>query len=422
MTVTRRKLLQSSAIGTAVGPISGWSKTGGSKKIVIIGGGFAGASCARALRVYAPDIEVTLVEPKSTYTACPFSNLVIAGVRPLAAQQFHYANIVKSGVSVINAWAQDIEPNTHRVKLSNGDTLLYDRLIMAPGIALDWQGLAGYNAQAAEVLPHAWQAGSQTLLLKRQLTAMADGGLVVISVPQAPYRCPPGPYERASLIASYLKQNKPRAKLLILDAKDNFSKKTLFMQAWHALYGDLIEWQGVSDGARVIEVDAKNKTLITDFDAVRADVANIIPPQQAGLIAQRCGITDATGWCPIEPATFTSTMHPDIHVIGDAAIANAMPKSAFAANAQAKLCAVQAADLLKGKTPRSTTLINTCYSLVDQEYGISVAGVYQPTSDGWQSVPGAGGVSPLEADDNTRRQEAVYARDWFETLTRQVFG
>ncbi len=423
MRMSRRKLLQTTALGAASLSVPAGVAANLSKAhVVIIGGGFAGASCAQTLRTLAPKIQVTLVEPKTTYTACPFSNLVLAGLRPLSAQQFSYTGLSAAGVTVESTYAQDVDAETHSVRLANGKTLRYDRLVMAPGISMDWQAIPGYTEAAAASLPHAWQAGAQTLLLRQQLEAMPDGGVVAISAPSAPYRCPPGPYERASLIASYLKQAKPSSKILILDAKDDFSKKALFMQGWRELYGDMIEWQGASDGASVSRVDAPSKTLFTDFDRVTVDVGNIIAPQKAGAIAQRCGVTNDSGWCPVTPATFESTRLPDIHVIGDAAIANAIPKSAFAANAQAKFCAVQITNLLQGKAPQLTTLINTCYSLVGPEYGISVAGVYQPTQSHWAAVSGAGGVSKLDATPAIRKSEARYAHDWFETFTHQVFG
>ncbi len=390
-------------------------------RVVIVGGGFGGASAANALRRLAPEVDVTLVEPNATYTACPFSNLVIAGERQLEAQQFSYANLAARGVRVVQARAADVDPVARSVTLDNGATLGYDKLVMAPGIDIDWS-LPGYDAEAARGMPHAWRAGAQTKLLRQQLTAMPDGGTFVMAIPEAPYRCPPGPYERASLIAHYLKNAKPRAKILLLDAKDRFSKMSLFREAWAAIYGDMIEWQGASDGATVVEVDAENKILHTDFDRVRADVANVIPPQRAGVIAARAGVADASGWCPIEPQTFASTLQQHIHVIGDAAIANAMPKSAFAANAQGKLCAVQVVRALNGDAPVSSKLINTCYSLVTPDYGISVAGVYEAGANAWLDIDGAGGVSPSGAAPAVRQAEARYAGDWFATITQEVFG
>jgi NADPH-dependent 2,4-dienoyl-CoA reductase/sulfur reductase-like enzyme len=271
-------------------------------------------------------------------------------------------------------------------------------------------------------MPHAWLAGEQTLLLRRQLEDMADGGLVVIVAPANPFRCPPGPYERASLVAHYLKSKKPRSKLIILDAKDAFSKQRLFQAAWAELYPGLIEWVPLSRGGNVTAVEAATRTLVTDFGRHTPAVANVIPPQKAARIAEAAGVADRTGWCPIDPATFESRLQPGIHVIGDAAIAGAMPKSAFAANAQAKACAAAVARLLGGAAPPTPKLINTCYSLVAPDYGISVAGVYQPSGGQLAEVPGSGGVSPLEAPRATRAQEAVLAEAWFRTITAEVFG
>jgi NADPH-dependent 2,4-dienoyl-CoA reductase/sulfur reductase-like enzyme len=419
---SRRQFLRDISLGSgglALTPLTGFAA---SARVVIIGGGFAGASCARSLREYAPEIQVTLVEPRQTYTACPFSNLVIGGQRELRQQEFDYRGVSRTGVDVVHRSAVDIDPVAKRVRLDDDSTLAYDRLVVAPGIELRWGALEGYDESAAERMPHAWQAGPQTLLLRRQLEAMPDGGLAVIAAPAAPYRCPPGPYERASLIAAYLKANKPRSKLLILDAKDSFSKQSLFMQGWQSLYGDLVEWRGASDGAAPAAVDAEGMRLMTDFDEFRPDVANVIPPQRAGFIARRGDLTDASGWCPIVARSFESQRQPGIHVIGDAAIANAMPKSAFAANAQGTLCGVQVARLLAGEAPVDTTLLNTCYSYVGPDYGISVAGVYRPDGDGWRSLEGAGGTSPLDADPEARRREAAYAADWFDTITDRVFG
>jgi NADPH-dependent 2,4-dienoyl-CoA reductase/sulfur reductase-like enzyme len=251
---------------------------------------------------------------------------------------------------------------------------------------------------------------------------MDDGGLVVISAPANPFRCPPGPYERASLIAHYLKTKKPKSKLIVLDAKDAFSKQRLFQAAWAELYPGILEWVSLSKGGAVTSVEPATRTFVTDFGRHQAAVANVIPPQKAGGIAQAAGVADRTGWCPVDPATFESKLVPGIHVIGDAAIAGAMPKSAFAANAQAKTCAAAVAQLLGGGTPATPKLINTCYSLVAPDYGISVAGVYQPSGGQLTDVPGSGGVSPAGAPRATRAAEAVLAEAWFRTITDEVFG
>ena len=390
--------------------------------VVVIGSGFAGATCARSLKGADPGLAVTLVEPAGRYLACPFSNLVLAGLRELDEQAFGYAGIAAAGVEIARQPAVAVDPERRRVRLGDGTELDYLRLVMAPGVDLRFDAIPGYDEAASERMPHAWKAGPQTELLRRQLGAMPDGGQVVMAVPANPFRCPPGPYERASLIAHYLKTHKPRAKLIILDAKDQFSKQRLFEEAWAELYPGLIEWVSLSFGGQVTEVDPKANTLVTEFGSHRADVANVIPPQRAGAIAALAGVADATGWCPIDPMTFESTLVPGIHVIGDAAIGGAMPKSAFSANAQAKACAVAITHLVREEAPPAPKLINTCYSLVAPDYGISIAGVYAPKDGLLAEVEGAGGVSPLEAPASVRQAEAAYAEAWFRTATDEVFG
>jgi NADPH-dependent 2,4-dienoyl-CoA reductase/sulfur reductase-like enzyme len=420
VTLTRRTFLGlAGAVALAPGPARAQAA---GPRVVVVGGGFGGASCARALRQLEPKVAVTLVEASPTFTACPFSNAVIGGLRELSAQQFGYARVAADGIALVQTMATGVDVAAKTVTLADGTRLPYDRLVLAPGIDIRWGALPGYDEAAAAVMPHAWKAGEQTLLLRRQLEAMDDGGLVVISAPGNPFRCPPGPYERASLIAHFLKTRKPRSKLLLLDAKDAFSKQRLFQAAWAELYPGLLEWVPLSKGGAVTSVDPATLTLTTDFGKHRAKVANVIPPQKAGRIAEVAGVTDRSGWCPIDPVTFESKLQPGIHVIGDAAIAGAMPKSAFAANSQAKSCAAAVATLLTGGTPAMPKLINTCYSLVAPDYGISVAGVYTPTNGQLADVPGAGGLSPATAPRGARQTEAVLAEAWFRTITTEVFG
>lgn len=392
------------------------------RRLVIVGGGFAGASCAKTAKELDPSLDVVLIEANKTYTACPFSNLVIVGHRTLVQQQFDYAALRRSGVQLVHSYATNLDTQKQLVILDDGSEIPYTKLVVAPGVDMRFDSLDGYDAAAANKMPHAWKAGAQTMLLKQQLQAMPENGLVVISAPANPYRCPPGPYERASLITHFLQQSKPRAKLLILDGKDRFSKQSLFQNAWRELYGERLEWRGLSDGATVVGVDSATNTVMTDFDTIKADVVNIIPPQYAGYIARRAGLTDASGWCPIRASDFSSTLAEHVYVIGDAAIANAMPKSAFSANTQAKLCALQIVRALQGQPPISSKLINTCYSLVRPDYGISVADVYFPEGMRWQEVAGAGGVSRTPATPEERAREAGYAQSWFETITREVFA
>jgi NADPH-dependent 2,4-dienoyl-CoA reductase/sulfur reductase-like enzyme len=416
--LSRRRFLAASAATALAVPALAQA----SPRVVVVGGGFAGASAARALKKTDPRVAVTLVEASRTFTACPFSNLVIAGLRQLPQQQFGYDKIAADGVQVAFANATAVDPSARTVTVSTGQSLPYDRLVLAPGIDIRWDALPGYNEAAAETLPHAWKAGAQTALLRRQLEAMEDGGTVIIAAPANPFRCPPGPYERASLIAHYLKTTKPKSKLLVLDAKDQFSKQRLFQNAWKELYPQHLEWMGLSQGGKVTAVEIATRTLTTDFGSHTGDVINVVPPQKAGRIAELAGATDRTGWCPIDPVTFESRLVPNVHVVGDATIAGGMPKSAFTANAQAKVCAAAVAKLLAGEKPADPKLINTCYSVVAPDYGINVAGVYIPVNGVLTEIQGSGGVSAADAPRSVRAQEAEFAKGWFNTVTAEVFG
>src|SRR6185369_8932655 len=419
---SRRDFLKTAVAGAsaAVLPLPAIAQGAGGR-VVVVGGGFGGATCARFIRRIDPRIAVTLVEASPTFTACPFSNLVIVGLRDLKAQEFGYDKLAADQVTVQMSPATAIDTQGRNVTLGNGASLPYDRLVLSPGIDIRWDGLPGYTEAAAERMPHAWKAGEQTLLLRRQLEAMEDGGTVVISAPANPFRCPPGPYERASLIAYYLKTKKPKSKLILLDAKDAFSKQRLFQNAWKELYPNL-EWVSLSSGGKVTSVEPASKTVVTDFSRHQAAVANIIPPQKAGHIADLAQVADRSGWCPVDAMTFESKQQPNIHVIGDAAIMGAMPKSAFSANAQAKVCAAAVAKLLAGEKPVEPRLINTCYSVVAPDYGITVAGVYRPKDGVLSDIEGAGGVSPIDAPAATRAAEASFADGWFKTITTEVFG
>jgi len=417
---SRREFLKSAAAGAALLPLPAIAQ-GASGRVVVVGGGFGGATCARFIKRIDPRITVTLVEANPTFVACPFSNGVIAGLREIRSQEFGYDKFAGDQVVLQVSPGTAVDTQGRTVTLGNGTQLPYDRLVLSPGIDIRWDGLPGYTEAAAERMPHAWKAGEQTLLLRRQLEAMEDGGTVAISAPANPFRCPPGPYERASLIAYYLKTKKPKSKLIILDAKDVFSKQRLFQNAWRTLYPNL-EWVSLSNGGKVTSVDVAEMTLVTDFGRHKADVANVIPPQKAARIAEMAGVADRTGWCPIDPATFESKLQPNVHVIGDASIAGAMPKSAFSANAQAKVCAAAVARLIAGERPDEPRLINTCYSLVAPDYGISVEGVYRHADGQIKEIEGTGGVSALDAPNPTRALEATFANAWFNTITTEVFG
>lgn len=418
----RRVLLKVMGSGAASLALPTHAYARAKARIVIIGGGFGGASAARMLATLLPSSDITLIDVNATYTACPFSNLVLGTDRALSQQQFGYDGVQKLGVNVLNTLALDVDPVAQTVTLQDAEPVSYDRLILSPGIDMRWNVLQGYDEAAAQRFPHAWKAGPQTLLLRRKLDALEDGQPVIMSVPPAPFRCPPGPYERASMIAHYLKSRKPRSKLIVLDAKDSFSKMALFQEAWAEYYPDHLEWHGASNDGTVARVDASTEMVETDFETFSAPAINIIPPQKAGFIADRAGVSNGTGWCPIDPLAFESTQQPNIHVIGDATIAAPMPKSAFSANLQAKVCAMGVARLVSGLEPEATVLSNTCYSFTTPEEAISIAGVYTNENRSLMSISGAGGVSPMGAEKLIRNQEADQARSWFETITSEAFG
>lgn len=390
-------------------------------RVVVVGGGFGGAACARALKRAQGDLQVILIEPNAVFTSCPFSNEVIAGLRDLEAQQFGHDKLADEGVTVINQAVTTIEPQQRRIMTADGVALPFDRLVLSPGIDFHFEALPGYDETASERMPHAWKAGTQTMQLRRQLEAMDDGGTVAIAIPANPLRCPPAPYERASLIGHYLKTRKPRSKVLILDAKDNFSQQRLFEKAWKELYGDMIERIGLSQGGRVTSVDPTTKTIVTEFGNYTPDVANVIPPQRAGHIAELAGTTDATGWCPIDPVSFESKLVTHIHVIGDACLGGGIPKSASAASAQGKACAAAIVNLLAGRAPETPRLTGVCYNTVAPGYGFSLAGNYQPKGDIFAEVEG-GATSPVDAPRELRAREAAEAERWFQTITADTFG
>jgi sulfide dehydrogenase [flavocytochrome c] flavoprotein subunit len=352
------------------------------------------------------------------------SNELLAEERTIDSLTFGYSGLTDYyGVKLIHEQVAGIDPIQRRVTTLEGTTRPYDRLILAPGISFRWGAIEGYDEAASKIMPHAWFAGEQTLLLRQQLQSLDDGGTVCIVAPPNPFKCPPGPYERAGLIAHYLKRHKKgKAKILILDAKTAFAKQKLFEQAWERLYPGMIEWVPSSDDGLVQAVDVLSRTLYTEFDEHKGDVVNVIPPQMAGVIAVLAGVTDDSGWCPVSPLSFESTLAEGVHVIGDAASAAPMPKSAYSANTQAKVCATAVAALLNGNPPRSPSYVNTCYSLSAPDYGFSVSAVYRLVDGKIVAVKGAGGHSPLDASDWAREKEAGYGRSWFNNITSETFS
>lgn len=428
MKITRRRFIQASGLATAVGTVGvPYIAMGATKKVVVVGGGTGGATAAKYLRMADSSIEVTLIEANKNYYTCYLSNEVLSGDRSMNSIKFGYAGMVKHGVKVVHDTVTGIDANAKKITTAGGHSFDYDRCIVAPGIDFKWDTIEGYDASVAKKITHAWKAGRQTATLRKQLMAMNDGGTVVICPPGNPFRCPPGPYERASQIAHYLKQHKPKSKILILDPKQKFSKMGLFTQGWKDLYGygtdnSMIEWRGKQDEAGVVEVDAGAMTVTTSFgDDIKGDVINVIPPQKAGKIAFDAGLADDSGWCPIDLKTFESTVHQGIHVIGDAAIAKGMPKSGYAANSEAKVCASAVVAMLNGGDAPIPAYVNTCYSIVGKDYGISVAAVYQLAKDGSKITKVSGGLTPTDATAEQRKREVAYAYSWFDNITSDVF-
>ena len=390
----------------------------------MVGAGFGGATCARYLRGLAPELEVTLVERAARFVTCPFSNTVIAGLQNLDSVTHGFEGLRRRGVTVLAGGGDRHRAGgPHASALRTAARFPTTASCSRRESTLAWNAIEGYDEAAAARMPHAWKGGAQTALLRRQLEAMEDGGLVVIAVPESPYRCPPGPYERASLVADYLSREKPRSKVLILDAKDGFSKQGLFREGWERLYPGLVEWVGFSGGGNVIAVNPGAMEVRTDFDSFRADVANIIPPQRAARLVDTADLAAGGEWCEVDHGTFESAVAPNIHLLGDAILAGAMPKSGFSANSQAKVCARAVVALLREEEPPEPVLVNTCYSLLAEDYGISVAAVYRRNDEGKiASVPGSGGVSPSDAPLAFRRAEADYARGWYASITADMFG
>ena len=393
-----------------------------SSRIVVVGGGFAGTDCARTLKRLDPKLSVTLVESEKLFTAYPLSNNVLGGLRGLRQQQFGYDAVSKDGIALYLATATAVDPAAKTVILGDGTKLPYDKLVLAPGVDLNWAALPGYDEAASARMPHAWKGGAQIELLRRQLEAMDDGGVVGMAVSTSPTRCPPGAYERASLIAWYLKTKKPRSKLLLLDAKDQFSMQRLFEQAWSRLYPGLIERVPLGQGGNVTSVDPSTMTLVTDFEKYRVAVANVIPPQKAAAISATAGVADRTGWCAVEPVAFESILQKDIHVLGDAALMGGMSKSAFAASAQGRVCAAAIVARLAGRAPEEPVLTNTCYSFVAPGRAIRTTGVYRPEKGQLLEVAGLADTTKLDADAAVQAHEAEEAERWFGAITGQVFA
>lgn len=423
MSFSRRDFLKASAAGIAIGVFPGCATTGGeiiSKKgqrVVIVGGGFGGATAAKYIRKWSNNkIEVVLIERSPMFISCPMSNTVLGGSRTIDDLTMSYDTLKKKyDIKLIKGEVTAIDPEKQTVMLDSGH-LTYDRLIVSPGVDFMFEGIEGLNAQVAnESITHAWKAGSQTVTLRKQLVSMRDGGVFVISVPKAPYRCPPGPYERACQVAHYLKNNKPKSKVLILDANpDITSKKGLFTAAWNELYPGMVEHR---PNAMVTKVDAATLTAKTEFEDVKADVLNVLPPMKAGAVAGMAGLaTVDSRWCGVDFLTYESKARKNIHVIGDA-VSAALPKSGHMATSQAKVCAAAVIELMQGNQPdQNPTIANTCYSMVSSTEAMHVANVYRFNAEKQAMVPAdGGGVSAKRSEI-----ESAFAGYWLKNILNDV--
>jgi sulfide dehydrogenase [flavocytochrome c] flavoprotein subunit len=421
MSMNRRQFLGAGAAGFAAAGLAGCASTvvAPRARVAVVGGGYGGATAAKYIRMYDPSIEVVLIEPNEAFVSCPISNMVLGGFKSLADITTPYTGLQRYGVKVVRDMATAIDVEKKSVRLARGDAVAFDRVIVSPGIDFMWEALPAMGSADAQALVlHAWKAGPQTTMLRAQLEAMADGGVFVISVPLAPYRCPPGPYERVCQVAAYFKAAKPKSKIILLDENaDVTSKGALFKKAWAELYPGMIDYRGNS---KALDVDVPGKTVKLEFGDVKGNVINVLPPMKAGTIAAPF-ITANKRWCEVDWLTFESRAAKGVHVLGDSLqIAPAMPKSATMANGHGKVCAAAVVNLINGESPNpSPTLINTCYSMVSDKQAIHVASVhkYDLNDRTFKAVPGSGGVSPGRSDD-----EGTYAMNWARNIWADALG
>ena len=402
----RRDFLKLSGAAALAAALPGCATTGGgsSGRVVVVGGGYGGATAAKYLRMWSEGgVDVTLVEPNAQFVSCPISNLVVGGSKTIADVTVSYDNLVKRhGVKLVKDTAVAVDPDKRTVTLASGQVLPYDRLILSPGIDFMYEQLKALESADAQArVLHSWKAGPQTVALRRQLEAMPDGGVYAISIPVAPYRCPPGPYERACQVAWYFRQAKPKSKVLILDGNpDVTSKAGLFKKAWAEDYKGIVEYR---PNHVLIDVDLRTMTAkFETADDVQAGVLNVVPPQRAGAIARAAGVVTANNrWCEVDFLSYESIKVKNVHVLGDAIqIAPGMPKSGHMANQQAKVCAAAVLELLAGRAPsRTPVLTNTCYSFITDKEVVHVASVHQYDAEKktMLAVPGSGGVSPAKS-------------------------
>jgi NADPH-dependent 2,4-dienoyl-CoA reductase/sulfur reductase-like enzyme len=427
MTISRRKFVGMLGIGAVAGTggLAGCAGTGtgsGGGRVVVIGGGFGGATAAKYIRLWAPQLEVTLIEPNAEFISCPFSNRVLGGNLAIQELTVGYERLrTERGVKLVRTRATAIDTKARQVRLADGQTIPYDRVVVAPGVDFIYDSLPGLKSAAAqERVLHAWKAGPQTLALRKQLEAMRDGGVYALCIPRSPYRCPPGPYERACQIAFYFKNHKPRSKVLVLDANEDVqSKKGLFMAAWNGMYKGIVEYRPNSE---LVDVDARTLTAKLQFEDVKADVLNVVPPHGAGEIARQAGLLRGSNrWCEVDWRSMESLLVPNVHVIGDSTLsAPAMPKSGHMANQHGKLAADAIVALMTGRAVNDQPIIsNACYSWISDRDVVHVASVhrYDASQKTLVSVKGAGGLSPAISP-----REAEFAMGWARSIFSDALG
>ncbi len=414
--------------------LPGTAHAGAKARVVVVGGGFGGATAAKYIKLLDPSLDVTLVERNSAYVSCPLSNEVISGHGRMEDLVMGYDGLGKRGIHVVIDEATSLDAAKKTVSLKGGKTLNYDALVLSPGVDFNYAAVEGYSEALANTThPHAWKAGPQTLALKKHLEAMKDGENFIITVPPKPFRCPPGPYERAAQMANYLRNHGlKKSKVIILDSNDSFSKKGLFEQAWKRQYPGMIEWVNGASGGKVIRMDAKTNTAYTDFDAHKAGVLNVIPPHHAGAIAKNAGLANAQGWCEVDMLTMESAVHKDIWVVGDSTIHGDLPvfdapKSAHAASTQAKVAAGAIVAKFNGQPAPEPFFVNTCYSITDEDWGFSVVHIYRVQGGKLVYIKEAGGISPINIPDEhqlklQRKLEAEYAPGWLKNIMADAFA
>lgn len=423
MSLNRRDFMKWMAASTGVAAAAGCAEmgTGAAGRVVVIGGGYGGATCARYIKLWAPEIDVTVVERNAVFVSCPISNLVIGGNTSIDDVTMSYEGLKKRGVRIVRDEVVGVDAGARRVRLAGGDTLSYDRLVVSPGIDFMLETIPGLRSADARMrVPHAWKAGAQTVALRKQLEAMRDGGVYVFHVPRSPYRCPPGPYERVCQVADYFKRAKPRSKIIVLDSNpDIVSKKGLFLQSWNGAYKGMIDYRPNSE---LDDVDVRGMTVKLAFSSVKGDVLNVVPPQRAGDIAVRMGLITANKrWCGVDWLTLESLAVKGVHVLGDATVsAPGMPKSGSMANQHGKIAAGAIVALLKGQPVHANPVImNTCYSFVDGRSAMHVTSVHKYDAAKKTLVPvkGAGGVSKSASE-----LEGTYAWGWARNIWGDALG